>query len=391
MAKRISSRLRRTLLFPWGVPMPEEVRKLDRRRVIKAGLGAFAFAMLGCGVLPAPSLASSLESAKELYVGKFGGLAMGTVINAQLYADSEQTATDLIDEFENLLEHYETAFTVHREGPLQNVNRNAGHWVSVDCEIEELVERAQRLARESHGAFEPTIGPLVNVWKIGFGGQARPAQRDIDAALRYVDYTRVEVDRTPGACRVKIGPGQSLDLGAIAKGWIGSELVRKMRSLHCVCGMIDLGGNVALLGQSPSGRDWRVGIQRPDAERGEPFAVVNVSDVSVITSGNYERNIQAEGKRYGHILNAVTGEPAPDDIGSVTIVDADGAKADGWCTALFAMGRKKALAFLLGRPDIQSVVVDNELKTVWVSQGLAKHFELIDHSMELRIISNALF
>ena len=119
---------------------------------------------------------------------------------------------------------------MHREGPLYEVNKRSGQWVDVDCRIAELTEKAKTIAGASDRAFEPTIGTLVNVWKIGFGGNQVPERRDIEAALEKVDYTKIETKRENNVCRMRIGKGQSIDLGAIAKGWIGTALTQDLKA-----------------------------------------------------------------------------------------------------------------------------------------------------------------
>lgn len=332
-------------------------------------------------------LAAPLQAAEEaeLYEASYRGLAMGTLISARLIAP--QPAVDKLEPLlEKKLEEYETLFTVHRKGELNTVNEKAGSWVAVDCRIADLTEKAKAVARDSDRAFEPTIGTLVNLWKIGFGGDKVPARADIDKALQKVDYTRIQTRHENGRCSMKIDAGQSIDLGAIAKGWIGTALIADLKAAGATNVVLDLGGNVALLGQSPAGRDWNVGIQRPDKERGEIFAVVQAADESVITSGAYERKMQKDGKTYGHILSAVTGMPVATDLASVTIIDRDGARADGWCTALFAMGSEKAVQKMREHPDLGAFILDKSLKKAWVSKRIASRITLQDPEIELTVV-----
>lgn len=331
-----------------------------------------------------PAAAQSQQ--KELFEGSYADLAMGTLVSVRLFSPDEKTVDKAIELFENKIGEYATLFTVHDQGPLNEVNRRAGEWVDVDCRVAGLVETAKKLAKDSDRAFEPTIGTLVNVWKIGFGGTEHPDPKAIAAALKKVDYRKIGTDLTPKACRVKIEKGQSIDLGAIAKGWIGTALVHDIAGLGITNAIVDLGGNVALLGQSAAGRKWRVGVQKPDAERGTTMAVIQGQDESIITSGAYERNIQSKGKRYGHILSVKTGEPVATDIGSVTIVDADGAKADGWCTALFAMGTENAVKMLKKHKDLKAFIVDDQLKRAWVSKSLADRVTLLENSIKITVV-----
>ena len=159
-------------------------------------------------------------------------------------------------------------------------------------------------------------------------------------------------------------------MGGIAKGFIGTRLQERLKKEGATHAILDLGGNVVALGEKSSGHPWRVGLQRPDRERNQIFAVVKAKDVSVITSGAYERFIEKDGKRYGHILSAETGRPVLTDISSVSIVDAYCANADAWCTALFAMGWDKAIKYLNLHPDVGAVLLHSDLKRMYVSRKI---------------------
>ena len=338
----------------------------------------------------AGALLGLMSAAVYAETAQYLGYAMGTLVQGTIVAKDKPTADALTDRYENLISGYETLFTVHGEGPMQDVNRHPGKWLATDCRVAQLMESAKTIARESDGAFDPTIGPVVNVWKIGFGGDSVPSDAAIDEARKHVDWRRIETKLVPdetGYCRVKIGEGQNIDLGAIAKGWIGTAAAKELQKAGAESGILDLGGNIVLMGSGEGGRNWRVGVQDPRKERNEMLAVIETpGDVSVITSGDYERYFMKDGKRYGHILSGATGRPVPLSFSSVTIVDADGAKADGWCTALFAMGKEKALEFLGRRPDIEAFLLSGDEKEAWVSEALAPRLSLTDETIALRVI-----
>lgn len=349
---------------------------------------------LSCFSLPAALLFASFlfffslqTFAAALVRGHTELYSLGTWVTADFFTATEKEKEEALSTFEKQIALYNTMMTVHDEGPLFEVNKHPGEWRSVPCQVAELMQKAKRIAKESDRAFEPTIGPIVNAWKIGFGGKRVPSPEELKKAASHVDYRRVEVDETTGSCRMRIGKDQNVDLGAIAKGWIGTALASDVQKVGVTRGIIDLGGNIVLIGKHPDGdRDWNVGVQDPSSDRGEVLGSIRASNVSVITSGDYERYLEKDGKKYGHILDARTGEPSQPDMGSITIVDADGAKADGWCTALFAMGIKKAIAFLSTRPDIKAFIVDANLKDAWVSPSLAGSVELTRPNMTLHVI-----
>ena len=355
----------------------------------KAQLAAIAAAVLPFFLFPAAATAAQSAHPEEASA-QYTGFSMGTFIQGSFYAKDQKTADALPARFEKALFAYETLFTVHAAGPMTELNKKAGEWVVTDCRITDVMDQAKAIARASEGAFDPTIGPVVNVWKIGFGGDKVPSDAAIAEAKKHVNWRGIETERREdGTCRVKIRAGQNIDLGAIAKGWIGTALTQDLKKAGAVRAIVDLGGNVALLNSAPSGRAWRVGVQDPKADRGETLAVIEAKNESVITSGDYERYMDAEGKTYGHILSGKTGRPVPVSFSSVTIVDADGAKADGWCTALFAMGREKALAYLRENPEIRAFLLSPDEKTAWVSEGLAPRLTLHAPDVKLNILTRA--
>lgn len=318
----------------------------------------------------------------EEYELPWMSLHMGTIISGKVYGSSEEEVLKLRQMVEDEIVRYEDMMSVHKETALNEVNVRSGEWVTVPQEVAEMTLEALEVAKDSNQAFEPTIGPVVNLWRIGFGGDTVPSDAAIQKARDAVDYRKVEVRETLDGWQIRIAPGQNLDMGGIAKGYIGQKLAELLRSQGAEHALLDLGGNVVTLGEKVEGRPWRVGLQRPDQARNTYFAVVNAKDVSVITSGAYERYFEKDGKRYGHILNAKTGRPVFTDIASVSIVDSNGAKADAWCTALFAMGWERALDTLAKRKEINAIVLHSDLKKAWVSESLKKNVVFTDEKIK---------
>lgn len=347
-------------------------------------VAAMAF-FLACGglstVQATEAQAASVQT--EEYELPWMSLHMGTIISGKVYGSSEEEVLKLRQMVEDEIVRYEDMMSVHKKTALNEVNDRSGEWVSVPQEVAEMTREALEVAKDSNQAFEPTIGPVVNLWKIGFGGDSIPSDAAIQKAVEAVDYRKVKVRETSDGWQIRVAPGQNLDMGGIAKGYIGQKLAELLRSLGAEHALLDLGGNVVTLGEKAEGHPWRVGLQRPDQARNTYFAVVNARDESVITSGAYERYFEKDGKHYGHILSAKTGRPVLTDIASVSIVDANGAKADAWCTALFAMGWEQALNTLKDRKDISAIVLNSDLKRVWVSMNLIDRTLFVDKDIEI--------
>jgi thiamine biosynthesis lipoprotein len=240
---------------------------------------------------------------------------------------------------------------------LDRINRNAGIGpVTAPEELLEVLERARYYAELSGGAFDPTVGPLVRLWGIGGEEPRIPAAAEIQEALSLVDWRDLLIDREAGTAFLR-RPGQSLDLGAIAKGYAADRAAAILRDRGVKRALIDLGGNILALGERPKGESWRIGVQDPREERGNPAGVLRVKNKSVVTSGVYERYFEVNGLRYHHILSTEDGFPVRNGLLSATIIAELSIDADALSTALFALGPERGLALVESLPDTEAVFI----------------------------------
>ncbi|MFU0787997.1 MAG: FAD:protein FMN transferase [Enterococcus gilvus] len=172
--------------------------------------------------------------------------------------------------------------------------------------------------------------------------------------------------------------GMKLDLGAIAKGYITDEVVKVMKENGVTTAIIDLGGNVFVMGNSPRGNqkeDWTVGIQDPNQARNVVLGSVPETNMSLVTSGIYERYLEVDGKTYHHLFNPKTGYPFDNDLAGVTIVSKKSIDGDGLSTAVFSMGVKDGMKYVEDLKDTEAIFVTRDDK-VYVTSGLKDVFEL---------------
>ena len=175
--------------------------------------------------------------------------------------------------------------------------------------------------------------------------------------------------------------GQKVDLGGIAKGYATDQAIEIYKKHHIKSAMINLGGNVAVLGKKTDNTPWVIGIQNPDMERGEMVCAVSCEDIFIVTSGNYVRNFEAAGEVYGHILSTTTGKPIKNLFLSVTVICKSGIKADALSTAIFQMGLDDAIEFININNDIGAILI-TDCKEVYVSRNLKEKFHIIDEDFE---------
>ncbi len=260
-----------------------------------------------------------------------------------------------------LISHYEKIFSRYDEqGELYKVNREAFlHPVKVSDELFEILEQARMYTVATSGAFNYAIGPLVSLWGIGTEAARFPQQEEILEVLGLLDWNAVVLDEEEKTVSFLV-EGMEIDLGGIAKGWISRRVADFLSSKGVKKAIINLGGNVYVIGKKSRGEDWTIGLQDPSFERGGYFTTVHVSDAAVVTSGAYERFIEDEdGKKYSHILSSETGYPVETDIASVSIISEDAAKADAYATACFALGLEKAVELCVAE-DLEAVILTDD-------------------------------
>jgi thiamine biosynthesis lipoprotein len=265
---------------------------------------------------------------------------------------------------------------------LEAINAQAGRApVKVHRDLIEVLSRARHFAEISGGAFDPTIGPVVKLWNIGFDDARVPAQEEIDRALALVNWRDLIIDS--GAETVFLArPGMRLDIGGIAKGYAADEAVRIIQRARIPRAIVDLGGNVFAFGIKPDGQPWRVGIQNPSGQRNAYLGILEVRNKTLVTSGVYERFLETGGRRYHHILSSQDGYPVENGLISVTIIADRSIDADGLSTGVFAMGYERGSALIESLSDVEAIFVFDD-NTVKLSSGISGDFTLTDQTYHL--------
>jgi FAD:protein FMN transferase len=250
---------------------------------------------------------------------------------------------------------------------LSQLNADAGGPMRpLSPELFELLQRSKVIAEATGGAFDPSFYGVGQLWKFD-PGATPPKPEEISAKLHLVDWRAIELDPNTGQGRLQ-KPGMKLGLGAIAKGYgvdrAALVLVQRGFNNHIVEG----GGDTYVSG-TKAGKPWMVGIQRPD--RPGSLAAIPSSDRAIVTSGDYQRFFEFQGKRYAHILDPATGWPIPEERSaqSVTVLAKDATDADAYATAVAVMGPEKGMAFVEAHPDLEAVII-NRAGEVMVSKDL---------------------
>lgn len=300
--------------------------------------------------------------------------ALGTVINLSVAPPANEGN---LDAAYHLIQHFEDKLTVNRDqSEVMSINHNAGiKPVVVPQDTYELIKRAVLVSRR-HLGFNVAIGPLVKLWKIGFKGANKPKEADIQQRLQIIDPNRITLNDDEQSVFLR-KKGMEIDLGGIAKGYIADKIKMIWIEQNVATGIIDLGGNVLLVGASlHADKLWNVGVQNPVKSRDTSLGIINTSAKSIGTSGIYERRLIIDGHEYHHMFDSQTGYPIKNNLASVTIVSDKSIDGEIWSTIGFYQGIEKGVALIEAQPGIEAVFVTKDLQTV-VTSGLKNKFKLI--------------
>lgn len=266
------------------------------------------------------------------------GRGLGTVITLQVYGDQNKK---ILDQSFDLIAGYEDRLTVNRDhSEVMDVNHAAGiHPVQVSASTYNLIKLAVYESKQNFG-FNALIGPVVKLWHIGFKGAHVPKDEEIKDRMLLTDPFKVVLNDSDQSVFLKM-KGMELDLGGIAKGWIADRIRDLWRAYGVEAGIINLGGNILLVGDSPkriSGQ-WSIGVQDPKQPRGDNITSVMVPECSAVTSGTYERYLVVNGKKYHHLIDPRTGYPVKTDLAGVTTFTKTSVEAEIECKRLFFAGK----------------------------------------------------
>ena len=243
-------------------------------------------------------------------------------------ADMSEEAETAIDEAFDLCRDLESRISRTVEGSdISRINSAGGEWVDVSEDTRELIQKGMEYSHMSGGAFDITVGGLTEQWDFHAAeGEAKlPDEEALAEAAKHVNFRNLAIEGN----RVRLtDPETKLDLGGIAKGWIGDRMTEVLESRGVVSAVINLGGNVICIGSKTDTDAFVIGVEAPFSDRTEIIGKINASDKTLVTSGVYERRIEVDGKTYHHILDTKTGWPVETDLDAVTLIADKGRSGD---------------------------------------------------------------
>lgn len=326
--------------------------KCKKNNIIKtlsAVLTASALLLTGCS-----GARSSTQTDQDL---TYTDMLFDTVIKIQILDPADES---ILDGLKKLCEKYDTMFSItNTDSELYKLNHANGQPFTVSSETANLIQEGIYYSELSGGAFDLTIEPVSALWDFKADKPTVPSSDAIAQAVSHVDYTKVDIQDNTITLE---DPEAGIDLGAIAKGYIADQVKTYLKKQGIKHAIINLGGNVDVIGTKPDGSKYNIGIQKPFDESGEAITSVQLKDQTVVTSGIYERYFKKNGKLYHHILDPRTGYPCENNLYSVSIITDSSTKADALSTTCFLLGYEKGMELIQSMDGVEAIFITDDEK-----------------------------
>ena len=317
-------------------------------------------------------LAITHKLSREVPFQRNEGTIFGTVFHTTYQSDTLLTA-DIMDAL------HDVDRSLSMFNPQSTISRiNASLSDSTDSLLEQVMEIAMAVSKDTEGAFDVTVAPLVNAWGFGFKHGSMPDSVQVDSLRALVGWQRVRITDHRFE---KDDPSMVVDLSAVAKGFATDRVAALFASKGIRNYMIEIGGEIVTHGQNPKHQPWRIGVSQPDDDststNNELQTIIRMKDCALATSGNYRNFYIADGRKIAHTIDPRTGYPVQHSILSSTVVAPDCATADAYATAFMVLGLEKAQQVLARNPKLQAYFIYDtpEGYRVWMSESLKENIE----------------
>ena len=276
------------------------------------------------------------------------GFTMGTTYTVKLIDPvNDEKKQVILASIENILHEINAGMSTYLEdSELSRLNNSPGQtWINISPGLYRVIEIAMEVGRLSNGAFDPTIGPVVNLW--GFGPVKRdgeiPDDDEIINAMQLVGLNKIELDNKKQAIR-KADNGVYIDLSGIAKGYAVDRIAYKLSENFGLNNfLVEIGGEIRTYGKNPFGENWKIGIEKPETLERSVGEIITLGNNSLATSGDYRNFIEINGKHYSHTIDPATGKPVTHQLSSVSVIHPECVYADAWATTLLVAGPDRGL------------------------------------------------
>lgn len=307
--------------------------------------------------------------------------ALNTVINITVHG--EPSHNEILDIAIKRVTEIENRMSATISGSdVDLINKNAGKQpVKVNKDTFYVIKKAIKYSEITDGMFDITVLPLIRLWNINEYNFQVPSQEEIEKTLNLINYKEIVIDEEEHTVFLN-KEGMAIDLGGIAKGYAVDEVTRIFKENGIRHAIINMGGDISVIGNRADGKPWRVAIQDPRFDNVPPrnYAIVELVDKKVVTSGDYERFMKEKyketGERYHHIFDPRTGYPAKMGLISTTVIGDSAMEVDILSTAVFIMGEQQGLELIKSLEGIEAIMVTDDKKVV-ISEGIRNDVEIV--------------
>lgn len=305
---------------------------------------------------------------------------MGTIVTIKL---NDHGTEELLQECFNRLTEIEKKMSATVvDSDVERINLS-NDYTEVSEDVLKVLKAGIGYGELSEGKFDITLGPVVELWGIGTEEAKIPNSKELDEALKYVNYKAIDISSDN---HVRVDPGMRIDLGGIAKGYAADEIEKILRENNVESAIINLGGNIKVLGTKAENTPFKVGIQGPEELRNQYIGIVEASDKTIVTSGDYERYFIEDGVKYHHIFDPNTGYPVTTNVASVTVIAQESMLADAMSTILYTMTVEEGLNMVESMDEVECIYVTKDYD-VFITEGLREPvFKLTDDMYRFRTI-----
>jgi len=274
-------------------------------------------------------------------------LLMGTIVEVTSpYKEAAKIAFKEIERVEKI-------FSVYLEkSAISHLNKTG--FLNTNFEVTSLFLKSKKFYEATKRGFDITIGPLVEIWREALDKNELPQESDINVAKELVGFNKVHIDKKSASIKL-MKKGMRVDLGGIAKGYAVDKAVTELKRSGIDSAIINAGGDIYCIG-TKFDKPWQIGLQHP-RNRDELRDTLELRDLAVVTSGDYEQWMEIEGKRYSHIISPKTGYPVGSGIISVTVIAKDTLTADAVATSIFLLGKDKGIKAFKDYEGVERIIV----------------------------------
>lgn len=294
---------------------------------------------------------------------------MGNRFEITVVSDNEKDALTRIDEAVGEISRIEKLLTTFKEDSQTNlINRNAGMApVKVDREVFDIINRSKRISEVTQGAFDITYGSVdKKLWNFDKGMTSLPDAETAKNAVHLINYRNVILDEKKCTVFLK-EKGMRIGFGGIGKGYAAERAKYILQQKGITSGIVNAAGDLTAWGNQPDGKEWTIGIADPNSTH-HPFSYLSITDMAIATSGNYEKFITINGKKYSHTIDPKTGLPVT-GIKSVTIISPNAEVADAMATPVMIMGIKVGLNLVNQIKGLSCIILDDNDK-IYTSKNI---------------------